>query len=174
MGTGERTSVLTTRTSRWGASVAAVLLATAGCGDVRLKAPRVALLVDETRLLFAGPRDRTTLETGGETVLTVTNDSSQPRRIVLARVDATSAADLPPRLRHADDDDDDDRIVSMSAELDPKEATFAGGGLGFEREAHQFHVYLDPDETYVLFDSMGGAGADTVFLRFRPRPGGTA
>lgn len=153
--------------------IAAVLVAVVGatsstaCGDVRLKAPRVTVLATESQLVFAGPRDRMNV-VGGETVLTVTNDSSATRRLVLARIDAESPDDLPRELRRIERERDDDRVVGITAELDAKEATFAGGGLGYVRESHTFHVYLDPKARYVLFDAEGGPGSDGVFMRLVP------
>jgi hypothetical protein len=153
------------------AALLAVLLAVAvvslpGCGSVRMKAARVTLLVRDDGIVFGGPQDKASL-IGGETVVLLRNDGARRHRIVLASVDA-AADELPAKLLAADDPHDDNRIKGLTRSLKPKEAVFAGGGLGYKLDAESFHVYLRPGQTYTFFDNLADGSRRGVYLQVTP------
>jgi hypothetical protein len=154
------------RTVASAAAASLLALALPACGSVRMKAARVTLLVRDDGIVFGGPQDKASL-VGGETVVLLRNDGSRRHRIVLASVDAEPDA-IPAKLLAADDPHDDSRIKGLTRSLKPKEAVFAGGGLGYKLDAESFHVYLRPGRTYTFFDNLGDGTRQGVFLQVTP------
>lgn len=145
--------------------VALIGMLQTGCGVV-LNAPEVSVLVRDDRIVYVGGEADAARLVGGETVLRVSNDSGQPRQIVLARLGTSSR--IPDELLKIESPRDDRRVLGMSHELEPKKSTFASGGFGYEFDTATFHVYLAPDEHYVIFDRLGGY-EDGVLLELVPR-----
>ena len=143
---------------------AAGVLLLSGCG-VSLKATQLAVVVGDSGITFARSGDAA-LVTGGETVLRIRNESASPARLVLVRSGA-DPQDLPATVRDENLRVAGDMVVASTAELDAQEAAFATGGLGYTIDSGSLHVYLDPDETYLLLDAESPAGAPR-YLRIVP------
>lgn len=142
----------------------------AACG-VQLDAPEISLVIQDDGIVFADADASSSLPTG-ETIIKIANDSAEAHRIVLAHVDQHQATPrrLPRSLIEADAARDDERILGMTSELEPKEVIQAGGGFGHRIARATFHVHLQPDRTYVLFDVYGGLERG-VFIRLVPGGG---
>lgn len=156
--------------ARWLRSAAvlvALLTLLPGCGVV-FDAPKVSVLVRDDRIVYAGANDEEQL-VGGETVLKILNDGAMPRQVLLVRLEK-GATELPPEIVEAEAAREDNRILGMTHVLKPKEATFATGGFGYKIDGSSFHVHLDTDSTYILFDRLGGLD-DGVVLRIQPGAG---
>lgn len=136
-------------------SAAAVLLS--ACGVV-FDAPEVTLLVRDEGIVYVGGSGDAERVVGGETVVRVSNDSSEPREVVLARLGEQRT--IPQQLLEAESPRDDDRILGISPVLEPKESSFESGGFGYEYDTASFHVYLAPGERYVVFDRLGGSPSE--------------
>lgn len=139
------------------ALLALVVWPLAACGIV-FDAPDVSVLVGDNRIVYADANDEQQL-VGGETVLHIANDSSHERQVVLARLDA---ATVPAELRAAESPREDERILGMTHVMQPKEAQFAAGGLGYKIDTSSFHLYLAPGQRYVLFDRLRGVDEGVV------------
>lgn len=149
------------------ATAALVAGSLSGCGVV-LDAPEVTLLVRDNAIVFSGPQDRDAL-VAGEVKLVIRNDGANEHRVVLAQIATTRPEQLPRSMAKAEFARDDDRILAVTKDLKPKEATFAGGGLGYKIDSARMHVHLRPGEPYVLFDSLKRGSLEGVFLRFVPK-----
>ena len=152
----------------WAATLAIIgLMVATGCGVV-WDAPDVDMVVQRDSIKFAQAREEREL-VGGETVITVINDDGANKvQIVLAKHDSE---ELPPDLLEAESPRDDDRIVGMTPILDARDIE-QQGVYAYDRDAHRFHFYLDPDETYVLFDRLGGVDRGVVKVLHPYRPDG--
>ena len=146
-----------------GGLAVAVVMATTGCGVV-WDAPDIDLLVQRDGIRFARAGEAREL-VGGETIITVFNDDgANESQVVLARLDSP---DVPADLQAVTSPRDDDRIIGMSRVLDPR-GIDQNRGFAYDRDAHRFHIYLDPDEVYVIFDRLGGVERGVVMvLEFR-------
>lgn len=127
-----------------------LLLVTAGCGVLE-RVPRVTILVQNDAINFPTAAEAAQL-VGGETVLTVTNDSDHERQIVIAHLPDGWQGELPEDLLAAEAAREDDRIIGMTNPLEPREMEAAGAGFAWIRKSHTFHFHLRPGETYALFD----------------------
>src|SRR5690606_9559254 len=85
----------------------AVAGATSGC-DVAFIAPQATLLVQDGGIAFEHETDAARI-TGGETILTVRNQSSRKRQIVLARI--ADASNIPHEILAANTAEEHPRIV---------------------------------------------------------------
>lgn len=138
-----------------------------GCGVV-LNAPEVTFIVRHDGIVFSAPHDRDAF-VAGEIKLVLRNDDEHPHRIVLAQFDADPRR-LPASLASAEFPRDDDRILGITKDLEPKEAIFVGGGIGYRVDAARLHVHLRPHRTYLLYDSMNAGAARGLFVQLKPKP----
>lgn len=143
---------------------AVFVLFTSGCG-VSLQATQLAVVVGDGGITYARTGDAA-LVAGGETVLRIRNESESPARLVLVRSGA-DPQDLPVTVRNENPWVAGDMVVASTAELDAQEAAFATGGLGYKIDRGSMHVYLDPDEVYLLLDAESPLDAPR-YLRITP------
>lgn len=147
--------------------VAVIAASLSACGVV-LNAPEITFIVRDDRIVYSGPQDREAL-VAGEAKLILRNDGEQFHRIVLARFDSEGPAQLPSSMATAEFPRDDERILAITKDLEPKEATFAGGGIGYRIDEAQLHVHLRPGEQYILFDSLNRGADRGVYLELVPK-----
>ena len=143
---------------------AAAVLCASGCG-VSLRAAELTLVIHDSGISFARTADAA-LVAGGETVLRIRNESATAARVVLVR-SRKDPQDLPDSIRDENLRVAGDRVLASTSELEAQEATFASGGLGYKVETGSLHVYLDPDEVYLLLDAQSPPDA-ARYLRLTP------
>lgn len=105
---------------------------------------------------------------GGETVITIVNrDQHNAHRVMLAKVDASSAQALPPRLVQARFvSDDPDQILELSESIKRDELIASSGSFTETDPSTIFHDYLSAGQRYVLVDP---GDPQHYFLLIEPR-----